>query len=131
MGDFSYYHSYMSQPKSQLGTFVSWAGKSSDISYYLNSHHIDFHCWSVKEFATPVSVTAMSSTGVAKAQGLDTEDSITLMVKWKNTTTGNLGTALYTASWIASPSDVHSQQRFFYAGPVSYTHLTLPTIYSV
>ena len=58
----------------------------------------------------------MSSTGVAQAQGLDTEDSITLMVKWKNTTTGNLGTALYTASWIASPSDVHSQQRFFYAG---------------
>ncbi len=116
MGDFSYYHSYMSQPKSQLGTFAGWAGKSSDISYYLNSHHIDFHCWSVQEFATPVSVTAMSSTGVAQEQGLDTEDSITLIVKWKNTATGNLGTALYTASWIASQSDVHSQQRFFYAG---------------
>ena len=116
LGDFSYYHSYMSQPKSQLGTFVSWAGKSSDISYYLNSHHIDFHCWSVKEFATPISVTAMSSTGVAQAQGLDTEDSITLIVKWKNTATGNLGTALYTSSWIAPKSDVHSQQRFFYAG---------------
>jgi len=58
----------------------------------------------------------MSSTGVAQEQGLDTEDSITLIVKWKNTATGNLGTALYTASWIASQSDVHSQQRFFYAG---------------
>jgi len=53
MGDFSYYHSYMSQPKSQLGTFAGWAGKSSDISYYLNSHHIDFHCWSVRQCHPP------------------------------------------------------------------------------
>jgi hypothetical protein len=27
----------MSQPKSQLETFKSWAGIDSDISYYLNS----------------------------------------------------------------------------------------------
>ena len=33
----------MSQPKLQLSTFKAWAGLSSDISYYLNSHHIDFH----------------------------------------------------------------------------------------
>jgi D-galacturonate reductase len=38
MGDFSYFDSYMSQPKQQLETFRAWAGKSSDISYYLNSH---------------------------------------------------------------------------------------------
>lgn len=31
----------MSQPKFQLETFKSWAGIDSDISYYLNSHHID------------------------------------------------------------------------------------------
>lgn len=43
MGDFSFINAYMSQPKFQLETFKSWAGKSSDISYYLNSHHIDFH----------------------------------------------------------------------------------------
>ena len=35
----------MSQPKHQLQTFKAWAGKSSDISYYLNSHHVDFHEW--------------------------------------------------------------------------------------
>lgn len=35
----------MSQPKFQLETFRAWAGKSSDISYYLNSHHIDVCCW--------------------------------------------------------------------------------------
>jgi D-galacturonate reductase len=27
-----------------------------------------------------------------------------------------MGTAVYTSSWIAPPSDVHSQQRFFYMG---------------
>lgn len=40
-----YFSSYMSQPNFQLDTFRAWAGKSSDISYYLNSHHIDVHCW--------------------------------------------------------------------------------------
>ena len=32
MGDFNYFYSYMSQPKSQLETFKAWAGKDSDIS---------------------------------------------------------------------------------------------------
>ena len=31
----------------QLDTFAAWAGRSSDISFYLNSHHIDFHCWAM------------------------------------------------------------------------------------
>lgn len=35
LGTFNYWYSYMSQPKSQLQTFASWAGKESDISYYL------------------------------------------------------------------------------------------------
>jgi predicted dehydrogenase len=44
LGDFSYMHAYMSQPKMQLQTFSSWLGSgASDISYYLNCHHIDFH----------------------------------------------------------------------------------------
>ena len=45
LGPFSFFSSYMSQPKRQLETFRAWAGKNSDISYYLNSHHIDFHVW--------------------------------------------------------------------------------------
>lgn len=115
LGDFSYFNSYMSQPKTQLETFRAWAGKSSDISYYLNAHHIDFHVWSVGEFARPVSVHASSATGVATGQGIETEDTIALTVKWENGS-GNLGTAIYTSSWIAPKSDVHSQQRFFYMG---------------
>ena len=115
LGDFSFFQSYMSQPKAQLDTFRSWAGKSSDISYYLNAHHIDFHNWSVGHMAWPVSVYATAATGVAKSKSIETEDTITLTVVWENET-GNHGTAIYTSSWIAPRSDVHSQQRFFYMG---------------
>lgn len=116
LGDCSYFSSYMSQPKSQLETFRAWAGVSSDISYYLNAHHIDFHNWSVGAFAAPVSVSALAATGVAHAAGVPAEDTISLAVQWKNIASGNLGVAIYTASWIAPTSDVHSQQRFHYMG---------------
>eukprot|EP01033_Poteriospumella_lacustris_P005531 gene5531-3945_t len=122
LGNFSYMYSYMSQPKHQLETFKSWAGKSSDISYYLNSHHIDFHEWCMGTTARPVSVTATASAGVAKTMhNMDCEDTITLMVQWEGiqpdgTSNGFQGTAVYTSSWIAPKSDVHSQQRFFYMG---------------
>lgn len=118
LGDFSFFNSYMSQPKKQLVTFKRWAGKSSDISYYLNSHHVDFHVWSLQGMARPVQVSATASTGVAcnAPYNIDTEDTITLTVQWENMSTGNLGTAIYTASWVAPTSDVHSQQRFFYMG---------------
>ena len=116
LGEFSFFSSFMSQPKYQLETFRSWAGKSSDISYYLNAHHIDFNVWSVGHVARPLSVTALASTGVAKSQGIDAEDTITLGVQWENIESGSLASAFYTASWIAPKSDVHSQQRFYYLG---------------
>ena len=118
MGDFSFFTSYMSQPKKQLHTFRHWAGKSSDISYYLNSHHIDFHAWAIRGDALPVTVVGTASTGIAHnaPYDVDTEDTITLTVQWKNLISGSLGTAVYTSSWIAPKSDVHSQQRFFYMG---------------
>ncbi|MEQ1830082.1 MAG: Gfo/Idh/MocA family oxidoreductase [Pirellula sp.] len=116
LGDLSFFQSYMSQPKSQLNTFQSWAGKSSDISYYLNAHHIDFHVWSCAGFAKPISVRASSSTGMAHSMGIQTEDTICLSVDWENLESKNRATAIYTASWIAPKSDVHSQQRFFYLG---------------
>jgi D-galacturonate reductase len=116
LGDFGFFSSYMSQPKSQLDTFRSWAGKSSDISYYLNAHHIDFNLWAVGRFARPRTVFASAATGVARDRGIDTEDTITLTVEWENTASGNRATAVYTSSWIAPKSDVHSQQRFFYLG---------------
>lgn len=116
LGDFSFFNSYMSQPKSQLDSFRTWAGKSSDISYYLNAHHIDFNVWAALGIARPVSIVATASTGVAKSKGIETEDTITLTTQWRNLKSGSLATAIYTASWIAPRSDVHSQQRFFYMG---------------
>eukprot|EP01117_Protostelium_nocturnum_P013243 TRINITY_DN4934_c0_g2_i5.p1 TRINITY_DN4934_c0_g2~~TRINITY_DN4934_c0_g2_i5.p1 ORF type:complete len:245 (-),score=96.98 TRINITY_DN4934_c0_g2_i5:76-810(-) len=53
-GDFNFVHTYMAQPKFQLDTFRAWAGKSSDISYYLNSHHIDVHNWWLEGRARPL-----------------------------------------------------------------------------
>lgn len=116
LGDFSYFSSYMSQPKTQLDTFRAWAGKSSDISYYLNAHHIDFNVWAVGNRARPRSVVATAASGVASAKGIDTEDTITLTVDWENVASGNRAVAIYTSSWIAPKSDVHSQQRFHYMG---------------
>ncbi|KAJ1566047.1 hypothetical protein HK096_003504 [Nowakowskiella sp. JEL0078] len=120
LGDFSWFNSYMSQPKYQLQTFKSWAGKSSDISYYLNSHHIDYHTWQVQGIAKPIKVAASASTGIATQEEHGcvegTEDTITLMVWFKNIKSGTLGTALYTSSWTAAKGDVHTQQYFRYVG---------------
>eukprot|EP00271_Cylindrocystis_brebissonii_P003773 TRINITY_DN15026_c0_g1_i1.p1 TRINITY_DN15026_c0_g1~~TRINITY_DN15026_c0_g1_i1.p1 ORF type:complete len:406 (-),score=60.89 TRINITY_DN15026_c0_g1_i1:204-1421(-) len=155
LGAFSFFSSTMSQPKKQLDTFAGWAGKSSDISFYLNSHHIDFLTWSVahpsidsetsekaagecktadesgvassqgdglqarvRQDARPVRVVGMASTGEAQAK-LQTpyriEDTITLMVHWQNSD-GTTGTSVHMASWIAPPTDCHTQQYFHYMG---------------
>ena len=85
LGDFSYFTAHMSQPRHQLDVFKSWAGKSSDISYYLNSHHIDFLEWCLRGLARAETVTALGSDGVASARlGVQTEDTITLAVRWRN-----------------------------------------------
>lgn len=109
----------MSQPKSQLETFKAWAGVDSDISYYLNSHHIDI-CESMVQRASyvPAKVTASASKGVAVDLGCDpaTEDSISLLVDWvKKTDPERRATAVYTASWTApQKAGVHSNQYFHY-----------------
>jgi len=119
LGGFSFFTATMTQCKTQLDTFRGWAGKSSDINYYLNSHHIDIHCWACLSFAKPVRVTAMASTGIADHRlqtGANIEDTITLMVQWQNRADGTLGTALYMSSWAAPKADCHTQQYFHYMG---------------
>jgi len=118
LGDFNFFQAYMAQPKLQLETFKHWAGKASDISYYLNSHHIDIHCWGMKHKARPIRVTAAASTGVANkiVNAPNCEDTITLLVDWENLQSKTRGHAIYTASWITSKGDVHSQQYFYYLG---------------
>ncbi|KAI5202676.1 hypothetical protein AUEXF2481DRAFT_64944 [Aureobasidium subglaciale EXF-2481] len=117
LGEFNYFYSYMSQPKSQLETFKSWAGKESDISYYLNSHHIDVNESMVPDYK-PIKVTGSASTGIATGLGCvkETEDTITLVVDWeKKDGSGRRATGVYTASWTApQKAGVHSNQYFHY-----------------
>ncbi|KAK4226410.1 NAD binding Rossmann fold oxidoreductase [Podospora fimiseda] len=122
LGDFNYFYSYMSQPKFQLETFKAWAGVDSDISYYLNSHHIDICDSMVSQLGyTPVKVSASASTGTAVSLGChpSTEDTISLLVHWEkvDSDTGEKkhATAVYTASWTApQKAGVHSNQYFHY-----------------
>ncbi len=115
LGEFNYFYSYMSQPKSQLETFKAWAGKDSDISYYLNSHHVDI-CESMVPDYKPVKVTANASKGTAEDVGCvaGTEDTITLLVEWvRRDDPGRTATGVYTASWTAPQrAGVHSNQYF-------------------
>ena len=61
LGDFSFFNAMMTQRAVQLDTFAGWAGKSSDISYYLNSHHIDVLCWMLEGRARPAGVVTLNS----------------------------------------------------------------------
>jgi D-galacturonate reductase len=139
LGPFSYFYSAMTQRREQLDTFAGWAGKSSDISYYLNSHHIDIHAWAMAGRGRPTSVVAAASTGVANARlgrgGI--EDTITLLTEWVNdpaegagaggaggpggapaaaAATATRGHAVYMASWAAPTADCHTQQGLHYMG---------------
>lgn len=125
----SFFQSYMSQPKTQLETFKAWAGVDSDISYYLNSHHVDVFAWMAKGQARPVKVTASASSGIAESLGCKpgTEDTITLLVDWEilpqgsdseaQPVPGQRATSVFTASWSAPKgAGVHSEQGFHYVG---------------
>lgn len=119
LGDFNYFYSYMSQPKSQLETFKAWAGIDSDISYYLNSHHIDICDSMASQLGfVPVKVSASGAKGIATDLGCDpiTEDTITVLVTWqKKSDPSKIATGVYTASWTApQKAGVHSNQYFHY-----------------
>lgn len=122
LGEFNFFNAWMSQPKSQLETFRAWAGKDSDISYYLSSHHIDICCWILQDKAVPTRVVASAATGIATSAPYncvpETEDTITLLVDWQSITSPkHKGTAVYTASWTAPlRSGVHSAQQWYYMG---------------
>ncbi|RDA94205.1 hypothetical protein CP533_0629 [Ophiocordyceps camponoti-saundersi (nom. inval.)] len=128
LGDFSYFYSYMAQPRYQLDTFRAWAGSQSDISYYLNSHHVDVCDSMVRPMGyRPVLVSASSAAGVAtgsKGCVPGTEDVITLSVTWarrsktdesKMETAQNRAVGIFTASWTAPErAGVHTSQYFHY-----------------
>ncbi|KAI5897712.1 NAD(P)-binding protein [Schizophyllum commune H4-8] len=120
LGEFNFFSAWMSQPKSQLETFRAWAGKDSDISYYLSSHHIDICCWILQDLAIPTRVTASAAAGIATSAPYNcvpqTEDTITLLVDWQSVKSPtHRGTGVYTASWTAPlKAGVHSAQHWYY-----------------
>ncbi|TRM65779.1 hypothetical protein BD626DRAFT_566439 [Schizophyllum amplum] len=122
LGEFNFFNAWMSQPKSQLETFRAWAGKDSDISYYLSSHHIDICCWILQDLAIPTRVTASAAAGIATSEPYNcvpqTEDTITLLVDWQSIKSPkHRGTGVYTASWTAPlKAGVHSAQHWYYMG---------------
>jgi D-galacturonate reductase len=127
LGDLSFFTAYMSQPKIQLDTFKAWAGKSSDISYYLNSHHVDYCEWVMQGRGRPLRVTAAAATGVAVVRlGRPCEDTISLTVNWENLPSRNVAIATFVASWVAPPADVHSQQCVGRGAAGARAPLTLP-----
>jgi D-galacturonate reductase len=103
--------------RSQLETFKAWAGIDSDISYYLNSHHIDINESMIPDWK-PVRVMASAAKGIATGLGCDpaTEDTITLLTNWvKKDDPSKVGTGVYTAGWAApQKAGVHSNQYFHY-----------------
>jgi len=120
LGEFNFFSAWMSQPKSQLETFRAWAGKDSDISYYLSSHHIDICCWMLDGKAYPTRVVASAATGIATGEPyncvLQTEDMRSVLVDWQSIKSPrHKGTGVYTASWTApTTSGVHSAQHWYY-----------------
>ncbi|KAH8835329.1 hypothetical protein DL96DRAFT_1730358 [Flagelloscypha sp. PMI_526] len=121
LGEFNFFNAWMSQPKLQLDTFKAWAGKESDISYYLSSHHIDICCWILQDIAIPTRVVASASAGIATTDYncVDgTEDTITLLVDWQSTkSSAHRGTGVYTASWTAPlKQGIHTAQHWYYMG---------------
>lgn len=117
LGELSYFSAYMSQPACQARHYCSNGRTSTDVSFYLNAHHVDLHAWFMGERSRPMQVTAFGSFGILQREhGINTPDTITLAVQWQDRDSGVIGHASYTASWIAQSSDVFTQQRCFYLG---------------
>ena len=70
----------------------------------------------------PTTVTALAAEGYAQGRlGRKCEDTITITANWENLSKDGLGacplkgtvpgkgTAIYTSSWVAPTSDVHTQ----------------------
>ncbi|KAF4582165.1 putative NAD binding Rossmann fold oxidoreductase [Ophiocordyceps camponoti-floridani] len=120
LGDFTYFYAYMAQPRFQLDTFRAWAGTQSDISYYLNSHHVDVCDSLVRPMGyRPVRVSASSAAGVAtgvKGCAPGTEDAITLSVTWARAgDEEKRAVGVFTACWTAPErAGVHTSQHFHY-----------------
>ena len=87
----------------------------------MNSHHIDFLCWTLQKRAKPTIIFSLASYGVANEKPFNIEnceDSITINAQFEplNSTEKWRGVAVFTAAWNSPKTDTHTQQRFYYVG---------------
>jgi D-galacturonate reductase len=113
LGDFNYFYSYMALKRPLVG-------KDLDISYYLNSHHIDVNDWMVPDYE-PLRVTATASKGFATELEDDswTASNITLAVDWGHPQDKKKrATGIYTARWAAAHAAPggHPNEYYDYMG---------------
>lgn len=145
LGRLSHFFSYMSQPREQvLDVFHKWAsgnpaslkttlGVREDVSYFLNSHHMDFLAWTLEGKSRPLTVTAYAARGILdgefshrrdpaamteKEETQSIEDTITVVCQWENNGLDanhvpSIGTSVFVSSWVGpNTGEVHTQQRF-------------------
>ena len=97
IGDILYFIVEYSQRKSiPTERFPKWV-ESTNIFQYLGIHYVDIIYFSTK--AVPQRVMAIGQKNWLFQQGIDTYDSIQVIVEWKMSS-GNIFTASFFTSWI-------------------------------
>ncbi|MBD80083.1 MAG: hypothetical protein CL840_14315 [Crocinitomicaceae bacterium] len=111
LGQVLYYEVGYSQRISiPLETFKGWSDKTN-IFQYLGVHYVDLFY-----FLTgykPMRCMALGTNGVLKQKGIDTWDSVHVMLEWQNTKTGDLVVSNLNTNWIdPNVSSAMSDQRY-------------------
>lgn len=111
LGQVLYYEVGYSQRISiPLETFKGWSDKTN-IFQYLGVHYVDLFY-----FLTgykPLRCSALGTDGVLKQKGVNTWDSVHVMLEWENTKTGDKVVANLNTNWIdPNNSSAMSDQRY-------------------
>jgi len=111
LGQVLYYEVGYSQRISiPLETFKGWSDKTN-IFQYLGVHYVDLFY-----FLTgykPVRCMALGTHGVLKKSGINTWDSVHVMLEWENTKTGEIVVSNLNTNWIdPNNSSAMSDQRY-------------------
>ncbi|HEU0163439.1 MAG TPA: Gfo/Idh/MocA family oxidoreductase, partial [Thermomicrobiales bacterium] len=85
---------------------LSWAAKSSP-AWFLMPHTVDMLLWFSGR--TPVSVSAVASSGILKAKGIDTQDVVHALIAFDDGTTASLTSAWTLPDGTDAIVDFHFQ----------------------
>lgn len=113
LGKLLYYEVGYSQRISiPLSTFKSWSDKTN-IFQYLGVHYVDLFYFLSDGF-TPIRCSALGTNGILKEQGIDTFDSVHVMLEWENPENENdKVVSVYNTNWIdPNKTSAMSDQRY-------------------